>query len=734
MRFLYGIFFAIWSIQFLATTLVAVDYPPLNEVSFDTVWLPGGRPIHGIITEEKADGTIVIKDNGLEQKFSRGGYEKIDRRISINELIVKRGTAIIAARDWDELVRTVHWAVEHKEQKEALTLAQKALASEPTQSKIAELLLGLMDQATQTVKPLTEVPGDSVKPEVTPEVSPSGEEQTARAAQDKQAELIIRTVLKADIRWRVGRRKLIQLLSQTGRDADLEKELHEWLVVAPTDAEPLQKMIGLKIKKGDIRGAMNLQRRLWESSSDAQEGVSYSYLLLRCGDAPRSLDVANKIIAKDAANVTAKAVAGSAYLALGKTAEAEPLLRAAVGGTLNPEWHEIAQYNLGLVCFRLGNVTEARAVWSTLSVPVAHYALAILDRQPIIKNDEFLPLSMQVDVHNTILDNANHLAQMTISDDVQNASIPQLRLLLAVRDIVKSSASIESMKPLSGIPGASARRWQAYAHMTAKRYDEALTVLDQLPSNDGYALAYRLYIALEQKDFVKANDIWQQLQSSVSPPRDWMALMQLVFDAARSDNLNERFDLEGATPPSGWVYSAIGTGIREYQQGGKLWMDGKQRLAMDAVTRAWRLVREDRLKRVVAELDIAQAKSAITGIEIMDSSRRTGVALGIKEDRSVVWRQLHMVGGWSEWATTKIKVNEGIISLGLDYSKGKVTAFQVDAPDQQEPLGNWDGQLAKQDELSVSLFGTAAEGVEWKSGIDNIRIELMSKARKGDRE
>jgi hypothetical protein len=183
------------------------------------------------------------------------------------------------------------------------------------------------------------------------------------------------------------------------------------------------------------------------------------------------------------------------------------------------------------------------------------------------------------------------------------------------------------------------------------------------------------------------------------------------------------------TPPSGWVYNAFGTGIQVHQQGGRLWLEGKQRKSAEAVTRAWRLVKQERLKRVIADLDLAAAGTAIAGVEIMDGQRRTGVALGVKADRSVSWRQRGTNGAWSEWAPLAMKAGDGLVKLALEYSGGQVKAYQIESPDKVERLGDWDGRGGKSNELCVSLFGTADEGQEWKVGVDEVRIELNTKAK-----
>lgn len=684
----------------LAVALPAAEYPPLMETPLDTVWLTGGQPVHGIIKEVRENGAVVIDANGIVQEYPKSRYERIDPKVLPGDSVQKRAVAILAARDWDDVLRTVNWAIKRNARKEALELARAALVAEPAQPRLAEVALGLLSEGEQKADP-------------------------------KVVEEIVRSVLKADSRWRSGRKLLVQAMTdQGGRDEEVEAALAEWLIFAPTDPEPLKAMVAIREKKGDTRGAMVMMRRLWESSKDGAAGIAYARLQMRLGDVPRALEVANQLLDQEATARPAKAIAGSAQLIAGRNEDAEPLLRAAVEGELPEDLAPIARYNLGLACYRLGKRDEARTIWAALDHPMARFGLAVLDRQPVADLEPLQAIVSQVHLHNALLDGEKRPGGVALPDEIKTHPTPASRFLQAVMAAFRPGAGTEAVRALNAFPGPASLRWQAYAYLVGKRYDEAIAVLDQLPPEDGHGIAYRLHIALERKDTSAAGELWTRLQASANPPRDWMARMQLVFDAANNESLHERFDLEGATPPSGWVYNAFGTGIMVHQQGGRLWLEGKQRKSSEAVTRAWRLVKQDRLKRILADIDLAAVGTATAGIEILDGQRRTGVALGVKADRSMQWRQRVAANGtWSDWTPLAMKAGDGLVKLALEYSGGQVKVFQVEAPDKLERLGEWDGRGGKSNELCVSLFGTADEGQEWKVGVDEIRIELNTKAR-----
>lgn len=668
----------------------------LEEIPLDTVWLNGGTPMHGIINEIRADGTVVITIDATNEKdgkvvtLPKSRYERIVRRISAADSLKKNSEGLLAARDWDAILKAVKWGMDRESAKaEALTLASKAVTLNPAQVALAEIVLANL--------------GDKGDPQ--------------------QVEDLVRKVLGADSHWRNGRKHLVKLLTDGNRNEELLVALNEWLVVAPTDPDPCTQMAEIKESAGDLKGAISLRRRIWESQHAGPAGVAYAFILLRCGEFQKAIDVSAQLADQEATARPAKAIAGSAKLFLGKTEEAEPLLKAATDGELPEAMVTMAKYNLALSQHRLGRDEDARALWSALDHPMARYALAVLDRQAFTEIEKLTPLAPQVLIHNALLATERNPASV-LPDDIQTIPGRQAQLLQAVVKACKAG-TVEAARSLNIFPGPVSLRWQAYVHLTGKRWDDALAVLDQLPADDGYALAYRFFIALEKKDAARVNELWAQLQTSRNPPREWVARMSLVMQANSSENIQERFDLEGVVPPSGWVYSTPGTGITLQQHGGCLWFEGKQRKSGDEVSRAFRPVKQERLRRVVAVMDLTRATSAIVGIEILEApQRRSGIALGVQLDRSLAWRERRN-GVWSEWKSTSMKVGEGKVTVALEYTSGQVKTFMVDTPDKFEKLGDWDGR--SNSELYVSVFGTAEEGQEWKAGVEDVRIELNDK-------
>jgi len=476
------------------------------------------------------------------------------------------------------------------------------------------------------------------------------------------------------------------------------------------------------------RQAQEACRRAWESQKDGVSGISYARLLLCHGDTAKALDVATDLAAQEATARPGKAIAGAAQMILGRPTEAEPLLRDAVAGDLPAELALIARYDLALCCFRQGKLDEARTLWTSMDHPQARYALAVLDRVPVSDADVIPALSGTQAIHNAMLA-LEHNPAGSLPEALATQTGRQAAFTQQVSRVFGDNATADSVRPLASYPGAVSLRWQAYAHLVAKRYVDALTILEQLPADDGYALAYRIHIALERKDVAGATELWTRLQGVAVAPRDWMARMALVFDAATHDNLIEKFDLESEVPPTGWVFNAPATGIRLHQLGGRLWFEGTQRKSADQVSRAWRLVKQDAVRRIVAAFDMSEAKAAVAGVELLDAQRRNGVAVTIQGDRSLAWRERRN-GTWSDWKPLALKLSEGQSSFGMDYEGGQAKAFVTDAPDKREKLGDWDGRA--QNELSVSVFTAAAAGLAYKIGVDEVRIELTRRNRTQD--
>jgi tetratricopeptide (TPR) repeat protein len=671
-----------------ADGMVTPAYPPLVESPVDTVWLSESRPLQGKIDDERPDGTLVLTVDGVTQTLNAKQYVRIEHRCMADEAVKRRATAALAARDWDDVVRTVRWGVQHHADVAVVDAVLEAIAVMPTQTVLAEVALGVWAE----------------KPD------PAREEA------------LVRTVLRADVHWRLGRQHLVKLLMAAKRDDDAMTALRDWLQVAPAELEAIRPLAGLEEQRGNLRVAVELWRRGWEGRQDGVSGIAYARLLVRRGEPERAAEVAIALQARADTAAAGRGLLGAVRTVQGRTDEALPLLAAALTGDLSPDLAAMVRYDQALCWWRQGRMAEARAAWSELSLPEAAQAVATVDRQPLPQADVQGAPGLSADriaLHNTMLALERDPTAPLPAEVVRQPGRPA-QLVRAVSTAFAGTLAPSDLRLLVAIEDPVALRWQAYAHLVAKRYDQALAVLARLPENDGYALAYRLHIATERRDVAMATALWRRVQDAPDAPHAWLARVAPGFDAVDRVNVQEGFDQEGVAPPSGWTYLAPGTGIQLYQRGGRLWFDGEQRLG-GAVTRACRTVMTTDLRRVVARFDVAGLASAIIGIEIMDTSRMNGIAVGVRSDGAQAWRECRQ-GVWSPWTTLSERQRPGMAMLAVDCSRGSVRLMLPSEPDKPRRLGAWSG--ADQKELSVALFGSADAGARWKGGVDDVRIEL----------
>ena len=99
----------------------------------------------------------------------------------------------------------------------------------------------------------------------------------------------------------------------------------------------------------------------------------------------KALDAAKTLTADPKFTDEAKAITGSAKLAMGQLDEAETLLKEAIAGNLSEDSKQYATYNLGFIHLHNNRLPEAREQWKQLTTPVADLALACLERRAFTK-------------------------------------------------------------------------------------------------------------------------------------------------------------------------------------------------------------------------------------------------------------------------------------------------------------------------------------------------------------
>jgi hypothetical protein len=295
--------------------------------------------------------------------------------------------------------------------------------------------------------------------------------------------------------------------------------------------------------------------------------------------------------------------------------------------------------------------------------------------------------------------------------------------LTQIAKVLQSGGSPQSIRDIAATNTVESLRWQAYGHFIAGRFADSEKTIAQLPADDGYGLAYQILMADSRKEQNKVLDLYKKLSQSPNQPREWMEKITAIFDSANDELKDEQFDWpEGDTPQSGWKYSAPGTGIRIYAKEGKLRLDGRQAVSQDAVSRAYYMVRQDRLKLVKLTMDLSGINTAFGGLEIIDEKQETGVQLAVGNDSKLTYRVLRSVGLYGSWQPLNIQVQGTQISVGIDYNNGRLMAFLPDEPTRKFPLG--DTSLSQGSKLIIGIWTSAEPGTDFRFAADAMQIQL----------
>jgi hypothetical protein len=143
------------------------------------------------------------------------------------------------------------------------------------------------------------------------------------------------------------------------------------------------------------------------------------------------------------------------------------------------------------------------------------------------------------------------------------------------------------------------------------------------------------------------------------------------------------------------------------------------------------MVRQDRLRQVRLDLDLTGVATATVGLEVLNEARQNGIALAVRGDSRLAWRELQG-GVWGKWEDIPLQIQGTHASLCVEYSNGRLMAFMPDEATQKHPLGN--GLAQPGASLAVGIFGTAEPGTAWKLGAEGIQIHLRPVAAAGTKE
>ncbi len=665
-------------------------YLDRNEIGHYTVFLKNGETSVGTLESIDGDGNMVIVEPSGKRRIEAKNILRDVPPRTVEQVVEIRGAQALARGDLEDVLKTVRWAAREKKKPEvALKLAEAAIAKRPDHQVLGGLTIELYKELEQPEK----------------------------------VEALARKMLKADAHWSQGYEEITQVLqADAARETDLRDWLIEWNRVQPTAKLPNRYLAQMFEKTGDYKLAQEAYRKCWNLHKDQESGLAYARVSLKRGDTAKALEAAKTLTSDPKFADEAKAITGSAKLAMGQLDEAEALLKEAVAGTLSDDSKQYAIYNLGFIHLHNNRAAEAREQWKQLTTPVADLALACLERRPF-EAVESLPspgLKQLAKELNAAV--GLERGQFAVAGALDPTSSRRALFLTQVAKVLQSVGSEPSIRELAGTNTVESLRWQAYGHMLAGRYRECEQLLTGLPENDGYALAYRLLIADSRKDQTKTLDAYKQLAGSPNVPQEWMSKVSAIFESANDEFKDEQFDWPaGDTPQSGWQYKMPGTGIRIHAKEGKLWFEGTQAVTVDPVSHAFFLVQQERLRSIKLTLDLSLVGGATGGLELLDEARTAGVHLAVRGDSRLAWRTVKGAGSYGAWEPLELQIQGTSAVLGIEYINGRVLAFVGDDTTKKYPLGQTTFQSAN---LTVGIFGEAEPGEVWKLAADQMHIQL----------
>lgn len=660
------------------------------DVSHDAIVLKSGETVVGTIIDIDGDGNVTIEETSGKRRIESKNIRRQEMRRTVEQVVEIRGGQALARGDIEDALKTIRWAARDKKNPEsALKLAEAAIAKAPNHQVLASLTIELYKELGHPQK----------------------------------IEALARKILKADPHWSEGYEIVTQVLqADPARAADLRDWLNDWNRAQPTAFLPNKHLAQMFEKSGDYKLAQEAYRKCWTLHKDQESGLGYARVSLKRGDTAKAMEAAKTLTSDPKFADEAKAIDGSAKLAMGQLDEAEALLKEAVAGTLSDDSKQYAIYNLGYIHLHNNRAAQAREQWKQLTTPVADLAMACLERRPF-EQVESLPspgLKQLAKELNAAV--GLERGQFAVAGALDPTSSRRALFLTQVAKVLQSVGSEASIRELAQTNTIESLRWQAYGHMIAGRYRECEQLLGNLPENDGYALAYRLLIADSRKDQTKAVDYYKQIASSPNAPREWVARTAAIFESANDELKDEQFDWPaGDTPQSGWQYKMPGTGIRIHAKDGKLWFEGTQAVTADPVSHAFFLVRQERLRSVKLTLDLSGVGTATGGLEVLDDTRTQGVHLAVRGDSRVAWRAVKGAGAYGAWEPLELQIQGTSATLGIEYVNGRLLAFMGDDVTKKYPLGQNTFQSAM---LTVGIFGEAEPGETWKLAADHMQVQL----------
>jgi tetratricopeptide (TPR) repeat protein len=683
----------------LSPLLLAEDaLPTLIVVPHDTLVASDGEPLLGKIQEVRPDGTVVFLELGKESPI---GYKPSQFRsysfARTAEQVVTDRLAILEQRTDQpntpfEVLATLRWGAEEgigeRIDDESLRKALLLPKSEP----LAEYAL---------------------------------ERLRAAGNRGEDIERLSRAVLAEIPGWERGHDALMTVLLERGDQVALRAAVEACLAIKRNNHLANKLMADFALAEGDLVTAREAYRKA-STRNDADALLGYGRLSLDVGDRNSARRAAESLLATGSHQGQALAILGSIKLAEGQSQEARRDLQQAVDAGIDGPLGDLAVHNLGVARYRAGDRRAATALWRRGGHPASRVALAIAERRPVprgeARGNKDLQ-SMLAELQAVVALESGDSSDEAVGDNLDPATNPRHKFLDQVRRMLASGGEETTIRALAFTKGRESLRWQAYGHIIAGRYDEAWTLLEQLPEDDGYAAVYRVYVKAAQGEDEGAASIYRQQVSplvngettpSVAPPIDFVATLDAEFSTASGEFRRFEFDWrDGDVLGPGWDKSATGTGIRIHVANDQLVFEGTQRRD-SAISRAWCRVRQDSFQRVVLDADFSSIATARAGLEILDTGRQNGVAVTVGADRRLRWRQISggRPGPWQDFVPQQV-LPEGRPFTLLYQGSGRVALPDNDPKPPNEPFRV--GEPFETDShLTISIFGEADAGTAWR--------------------
>lgn len=675
-----------------AAALCGAEPVELKEQPFDIVQMKDGRSIEGTLLEQRTDGTLLFRPRASNEEItiSAGTHGGVSFRRSAAQVTGAAAAAAIAAGDQRRVVEALRWGRERGATEQVLAQGSAWLKRHPADRDALEILVPLW-----------------------------------RAKPDWAAlEAAARAGIAADRNWSEGDELVVEALAAQNRGQELDAYARQWLARNAT-ALRANLICGASFETaGDLRAARECFRKAWEIHKHPAGALGLARTSLSTGHYADALRACQALIAQGQSVPEAKAYGGAAAMALGDLAAARPLLEGLDPAQLPGAAAQAGTYALGLVAYRQGRLAEAARRWQSVPTPQAQFAAAIALRREYA-TPERLPEEQRAAARllnaGVRLEGRQAAKALELVDQHLDGRHAFLHM---VGQVLQSTGAPEAVRRLAAVRTPESQRWQIYGHILGGRFDAAEQLARAMPADDGYAMACRVFLAAARGDPEGARMLYEGSGGLPGAPAEYGRRLAELYSTADDQTFVEPFDWPaGEVLATGWEAIIQGSGIAVRADAGRLVMEGVQAAqAEDPVTRAAVMIPGARFRLARLAVDVSALGRGHAGLELLDGTRRNGVAVAAYPAAGrLQWRQLAL-GRWSDWRDLPYTVDGATAVMALDFSGGRV--FAADPADPMRRTQLSDALARSQGEWSLGVFGTAPAGEAWRAGFDDLRWRL----------